>query len=756
MKAEARPVGIRRQTAHCIKKGHGIVKATFCNPETQPSGRQKKCYEKDCPPRWWAGEWEACSTTCGPYGEKKRTVLCIQTMGSDEQALPATDCQHLLKPKALVSCNRDILCPSDWTVGNWSECSVSCGGGVRIRSVTCAKNHDEPCDKTRKPNSRALCGLQQCPPSCRVLKPSKDIAPSGKNPPTSEYDPFKPIPAPTSRPMPLSTPTVPGSLNTSTTAINSLGPTVAPEDGTGWQNTSTQAKEDSRYLTSSGSTSQAPFTSVSIQPDDDNVSSSAVGPTSEADFWATTSDSGLSSSNAVTWQVTPFYDPLTTDPEVEIHSGSGEGSDQPMNKDENNSVIRNKSRAPEHASSMERNAEIPLGPPPTSYVREETSWPPFSTAMKGSLPDWSLKNETPRAEGMITEKTRNIPLPPGGGHQPTPSEKLGNQDHLALPNDTNPTQGSGPVLTEEDASSLIAEGFLLNASNYKQLMKDPSPAHWIVGNWSKCSTTCGLGAYWRSVECSTGMNADCADIQRPDPAKKCHLRPCAGWRVGNWSKCSRNCSGGFKIREIQCMDSQDHHRSLRPFHCQFLAGLPPPLSMSCNLEPCEEWQVEPWSQCSRSCGGGVQERGVSCPGGLCDWTKRPASTVPCNRHLCCHWATGDWDLCTTSCGGGSQKRTVHCIPSENSTTEDQNQCLCDHEVRPPEFQKCNQQVCRKSADLTCTKDRLSTSFCETLKSMKKCSVPSVRAQCCHSCPQTQSIHTQRQRKQQLLQNHGTL
>lgn len=52
----------------------------------------------------------------------------------------------------------------------------------------------------------------------------------------------------------------------------------------------------------------------------------------------------------------------------------------------------------------------------------------------------------------------------------------------------------------------------------------------------QCSTTCGLGAYWRSVECSTGMNADCADIQRPDPAKKCHLRPCAGWRVGNWSK----------------------------------------------------------------------------------------------------------------------------------------------------------------------------------------------------------------------------
>ncbi|KAL8204012.1 UNVERIFIED_CONTAM: A disintegrin and metalloproteinase with thrombospondin motifs 12 [Gekko kuhli] len=54
-------------------------------------------------------------------GEKKRTVLCIQTVGLDEQALPAEDCHHLLKPKTHLSCNRDILCPSDWTVSNWTE-----------------------------------------------------------------------------------------------------------------------------------------------------------------------------------------------------------------------------------------------------------------------------------------------------------------------------------------------------------------------------------------------------------------------------------------------------------------------------------------------------------------------------------------------------------------------------------------------------------------------------------------------------------
>ncbi|XP_058420257.1 A disintegrin and metalloproteinase with thrombospondin motifs 12 isoform X2 [Diceros bicornis minor] len=703
--------GIRRQTALCVKKGHGTVKATFCDPETQPNGRQKKCYEKDCPPRWWAGEWEACSATCGPHGEKKRTVLCIQTVGSDEQALPAKDCQHLLKPKTLISCNRDVLCPSDWTVGSWSECSVSCGGGVRIRSVTCAKNHDEPCDKTRKPNSHALCGLQQCPSSRRVLKPNKDTITNGKKVPSSEQDPLKPVPPTTSSPRMLTTPTVPESMSTSAPASNSPDLITASKEGDlegkWWQNSSTQTELDSPYVISTGTTSHPIITSssLSIQPNKETDSTSDPGPTSEGDLLATTmSGSDLSSSsNPVTWQVTPFYDTVTKEPEMEIHSGSGEDGQPPETKNENNSVIWTKIRVPGNDASVERSTQIPLEPPPTPYLREASSWSPLSTVTEELLPSQrptTLKNGTPRAEGSVTEKPANPPIPLGGDHQLAPSEILVNHNPPELPGNMNLTQSSGLDLTEEDATSLIAEGFLLNASNYKQLSTDRSPAYWIVGNWSECS---------------------------------------------------RNCSGGFQIREIQCVDSRDH-RSLRPFHCQFLAGIPPPLSMSCNTEPCEEWQVEPWSQCSRSCGGGVQERGVTCPRGLCDWTKRPMPTMPCNGHPCCHWATGNWDLCTASCGGGFQKRTVHCVSSEDNQTEDQDQCLCDHESRPPEFQKCNQQACRNSDDLLCTKDKLSTSFCQTLKTMKKCSVPTVRAQCCFSCSPTHVIRTRRPRKPQLFKN----
>ena len=63
--------------------------------------------------------------------------------------------------------------------------------------------------------------------------------------------------------------------------------------------------------------------------------------------------------------------------------------------------------------------------------------------------------------------------------------------------------------------------------------------HWVP--CPQCSTTCGLGAVWRLVRCSSGREEDCAPAGRPQPARRCHLRPCAAWHMGNWSKV---CEGG--------------------------------------------------------------------------------------------------------------------------------------------------------------------------------------------------------------------
>lgn len=78
-----------------------------------------------CVIRWWAGEWQKCSSSCGDMGLSKRTVLCIRSLGLDEQrALQPTECQHLPKPESIVPCNTRVSCPADWTTGSWSEVSI--------------------------------------------------------------------------------------------------------------------------------------------------------------------------------------------------------------------------------------------------------------------------------------------------------------------------------------------------------------------------------------------------------------------------------------------------------------------------------------------------------------------------------------------------------------------------------------------------------------------------------------------------------
>lgn len=67
------------------------------------------------------GGWQQCTAPCGPEGVRKRTVLCVRTVSGEERVLHPVECKHLLKPKPLVPCNRDVPCGQDWAVGIWEE-----------------------------------------------------------------------------------------------------------------------------------------------------------------------------------------------------------------------------------------------------------------------------------------------------------------------------------------------------------------------------------------------------------------------------------------------------------------------------------------------------------------------------------------------------------------------------------------------------------------------------------------------------------
>ncbi|XP_032888273.1 A disintegrin and metalloproteinase with thrombospondin motifs 1 isoform X1 [Amblyraja radiata] len=109
---------------------------------------------------WVIGEWGECSKSCG-LGLQRRAVEC-----ADRQGAPAADCERELKPDDLRLC-ADVPCPR-WLLGEWSPCSKTCGKGFRKRSLRCVTRagqtlpHDS-CGTAKKPKHLiGLCTLRAC------------------------------------------------------------------------------------------------------------------------------------------------------------------------------------------------------------------------------------------------------------------------------------------------------------------------------------------------------------------------------------------------------------------------------------------------------------------------------------------------------------------------------------------------------------------------------------------------------------------
>ncbi|KAM4808990.1 A disintegrin and metalloproteinase with thrombospondin motifs 12 [Rhinophrynus dorsalis] len=722
--------GVQRQIARCVNKKRGVVKNTFCDLKMQPTPRQKKCSTQDCPPRWWVGEWQQCSTTCGPTGEKKRTVLCLRTLGSDEQALPSEDCHHLTKPKAYVSCNRDISCPSDWTVGNWSECSVTCGGGVRTRNVTCAKNNDEPCDGSKKPNSKALCGLQQCPIKRKLAqlpikrKPVKKII---KVITKNSTDPKRIITVPNNNHKFRSTTKIPHVFR-STASSSILSPTVRSIKEDFQINdipNSTHFNIDYKYnfVLVENNKKKVHANSTSLTPPvfnknvEHNIDSTVINVT----------ETSLNTTFTITTRpvdITSKYNASTEQPEGQTGSKeSGESTEKPdSNYDDTdmNEIIESRSKRHKGKSNI-------LHDHPRTMVYQNES-PTQSSKLFTTETPQKLNTEANMSitETIISEKNF--------------TNNTANRNSSVLKESVKPDHLLVTTNISEDSSrkeSNTTNNSLLNSVQYENVTELPlnlsKSIYWIVGNWSECSTSCGLGAVWRQVECSTATETDCMHIKKPDPARTCHLRPCASWRTGNWSKCSKNCGGGFKTREVQCIDIRES-RPLRPFHCQS-PGHNAEQNSTCNTEPCLSWLAKPWRECSKTCGGGVRQRQVICPKeNRCDLKKIPIESINCNEEPCVKWNISSWTECSATCGGGTKRRIIECISTDNNSTVSQK--LCEkNEPKQPETQECNIQECKKNADLPCKRDKMSINFCKTVKSIGRCSMKNIEAQCCFTCQQ---------------------
>ncbi|XP_059895068.1 A disintegrin and metalloproteinase with thrombospondin motifs 6 [Gadus macrocephalus] len=174
------------------------------------------------------------------------------------------------------------------------------------------------------------------------------------------------------------------------------------------------------------------------------------------------------------------------------------------------------------------------------------------------------------------------------------------------------------------------------------------------------------------------------------------------WYHQPWADCSATCAGGSQKQEIVCKRLDDNS-VVQNSYCD-LEGRPSENQRACNTEPCPpEWFIGDWSECGKTCDGGVRTRTVLCIRRIqpaeeetvedshC-LTHRPIEREPCNNQSCPpQWVTLDWSECIPKCGLGLKHRIVLCKSSDQ--TKAFPPAHCPGHAKPPVRIRCSLGRC---------------------------------------------------------------
>ncbi|XP_033836930.1 thrombospondin type-1 domain-containing protein 4 [Periophthalmus magnuspinnatus] len=173
------------------------------------------------------------------------------------------------------------------------------------------------------------------------------------------------------------------------------------------------------------------------------------------------------------------------------------------------------------------------------------------------------------------------------------------------------------------------------------------------------------------------------------------------WRRGALTECTASCGKGTQYREILCINR--HTDQEVPDRKCDSATKPSPEEEPCNTHPCPPfWETSSWSECSVSCGPGLQQRQLQCRQSFgdrhtmvhpqrCAGLTPPESTQPCQLHMCSHWeVSSDWSSCSVDCGVGKRTRSVRCVSEEGGVVNDKE---CNSRHKPQGSEECNMGPC---------------------------------------------------------------
>ncbi|KAG5847388.1 hypothetical protein ANANG_G00125510 [Anguilla anguilla] len=157
------PCGTGRMTRYVVCKNSdgNVISDGQCDLDLKPLAVYP-CGDKNCPAHWVEQEWEQCNATCG-RGVKVRQVVCAGLENGVFKEFPEQSCDAAQRPEESAPCFERPC--SKWFTTSWSQCSKTCGSGVKVREVKCYQGAElgHSCDSALKPEARQTCEVQPCP-----------------------------------------------------------------------------------------------------------------------------------------------------------------------------------------------------------------------------------------------------------------------------------------------------------------------------------------------------------------------------------------------------------------------------------------------------------------------------------------------------------------------------------------------------------------------------------------------------------------
>ncbi|XP_078047657.1 ADAMTS-like no long nerve cord [Augochlora pura] len=179
------------------------------------------------------------------------------------------------------------------------------------------------------------------------------------------------------------------------------------------------------------------------------------------------------------------------------------------------------------------------------------------------------------------------------------------------------------------------------------------------------------------------------------------------WKETGYTPCSATCLGGVQDLIINCIQD-DTGKPVIPLLCTSETK-PEARIRVCNDNPCPpRWNLSEFSQCMSPCGLGIQTRYVTCihevtrgstgktvpvPNKMCPQPP-PADRQYCNVFDCpVKWNVGKWSKCSKTCGGGVMKREVSCgqiMAQGRQQSREDRECMSQ---KPATERPCNNRAC---------------------------------------------------------------